>query len=132
MTLPRGGVNMSFFNFNLKEEDVLQAQKEVLFKKWNKWVSVKDDDLLRERKIRTYFLEAVCTWSGKIEDHPAKEALDLYLHWLKSKGYKLGRKNGVCMAVSPRNTIATRESVNNNDWPECVGIINLIMAAIEK
>ena len=123
---------MSFFNFNTTSPEVLQAQKDVLRKKWNKWIGAKDDELHRERKIRTYFMEAVCTWSGKFKDHPAKDVLDLYLNWLKEKGYRLGKKNGVFYALSPRNTIVTREPVKNNDWPECIGLINVLMASIEK
>lgn len=117
---------MAFFNFNLSEEYVW-AQKEVLNRKFRKHGY--EDTLEKERKIRTYFMYAVAAWKGTIKDHPAKEELQQYITYLKNKGYKFKRTEDAIHMLSSRNTVVSKEILQDvNARPDCVGFINLVTA----
>ena len=117
---------MPFFNFNLDEEYVW-AQKEVLNRKFRKHGH--EDTLEKERKIRTYFMHAVAAWKGTIKDHPAKEELQQYISYLKNKGYKFKRTKDAIHMLSTRNTVISKEILQDEDArPDCVGLMELITA----
>lgn len=118
---------MAFFNFNLKAEEYIWAQREVLDKKFRKHGY--EDSIEKERKIRTYFLYAVAGWKGTIKDHPAKEELQQYISYLKNKGYKFKRTEDAIHMLSSRNTVSSKEILQDiNARPDCVGFINLVTA----
>jgi hypothetical protein len=124
--IKKGDFIMAFFNFNLDEE-YIWAQKEVLNRKFRKHGH--EDSLEKERKIRTYFMYAVAAWKGTIEDHPAKEELQQYISYLKNKGYKFKRTEDAIHMLSSRNTVISKEILQDEDaLPECVGLMELITA----
>ena len=118
---------MAFFNFNLKAEEYIWAQREVLDKKFRKHGY--EDSIEKERKIRTYFLYAVAAWKGTIKNHPAKKELQQYITYLKDKGYKFKRTEDAIHMLSSRNTVSSKEILQDvNVRPDCVGFINLVTA----
>lgn len=126
-----------FFNFNLDDMEVVNAQIDVLEKKFRKWKNY-SDGLQAERKVRVYVMEAVSAFynphvkgaKAYIASHPACDILTKMINWLRDHGYEtVIRTNAGISIKSSRNTfIESRFQKVDEEWPDCVGLTNVIMS----
>ena len=127
----------NFFNFNINDDDLRNAQLDVLEKKFKKWKN-NPDSLTAERKVRGYVVEAIISFYNPsaqgarryVESHPASSILTEMLNWLKDRGYKTAiRTNEGVVITSPRNTyVAEAFYPVSSNMPGCIGLMELIMS----
>ena len=126
-----------FFNFNLDNPEVINAQIDVLEKKFREWKNY-SDGLQAERKVRAYIMEAVSGFynphvkgaKAYVASHPACDVLTGMLNWLKDHGYEIKIQTDAGIVItSSRNTFVESAFYEvDNKWPECIGLMNVIMS----
>ncbi len=120
-----------FYNFGLKDQDLIQAQINHLRAHMQKHIAARD-----ERKIRTYILKALESWDPRLAIfHPAAEILVQAISILRNEfGYKVKvLEDGNIMFHSGRNTVIPTEFHGKSDeYPRCAANIGFAIKYMPK